>query len=192
MLNSRDSWVRSLSSLLFIVCAPLRRRTSGGGQAHIEGEKRSESHRLMQLRQENCINRQPSICSARTWRPTAASGRPGAGPRGCPVHPFPRGTAASPGEASPPGSYCWSTVRGRPTGVWQARCRAAGLNVLITNTVRDREYQEYLYQQGRTRPGNIVTNGRTPTFHSDKAGSPATGAPARPWTPRFLRCCPAL
>ena len=54
--------------------------------------------------------------------------------------------------------------------VWQARCRAAGLNVLITNTVRDREYQEYLYQQGRTRPGGIVTNGRVPTFHSDRAG----------------------
>lgn len=54
--------------------------------------------------------------------------------------------------------------------IWQERCRAAGLNVLITNTVRDREYQEYLYQQGRTRPGGIVTNGRVPTFHSDKAG----------------------
>lgn len=53
---------------------------------------------------------------------------------------------------------------------WQERCKAAGLNVLITNTVRDKEYQEYLYAQGRTRPGSIVTNGRTPTFHSDKAG----------------------
>lgn len=54
--------------------------------------------------------------------------------------------------------------------LWLERCRAAGLNVLITNTVRDKEYQEYLYAQGRTRPGSIVTNGRTPTFHSDKAG----------------------
>lgn len=54
--------------------------------------------------------------------------------------------------------------------IWQERCRAAGLNVLITNTVRDKEYQEYLYAQGRTRPGSIVTNGRTPTFHSNKAG----------------------
>ena len=53
---------------------------------------------------------------------------------------------------------------------WLERCRAAGLNVLVTNTVRDRAYQEYLYAQGRTRPGSIVTNGRTPTFHSDKAG----------------------
>ena len=50
------------------------------------------------------------------------------------------------------------------------RCRAAGLRVLVTNTVRDAEYQAYLYAQGRTRPGSIVTNSRTPTFHSDKAG----------------------
>ncbi len=50
------------------------------------------------------------------------------------------------------------------------RCKDAGLNVLITNTVRDKEYQEYLYAQGRTRPGSIVTNSKTPTFHSDTAG----------------------
>lgn len=53
---------------------------------------------------------------------------------------------------------------------WLERCKAAGLNVLITSTVRDREYQEYLYAQGRTRPGSIVTNGKTPTFHADTAG----------------------
>ena len=53
---------------------------------------------------------------------------------------------------------------------WVERCKSAGLNVLITNTVRDKEYQEYLYAQGRTRPGSIVTNGRTPTFHANTAG----------------------
>ena len=53
---------------------------------------------------------------------------------------------------------------------WLDLCKEAGLNVLITNTVRDKEYQEYLYAQGRTRPGSIVTNGRTPTFHADTAG----------------------
>lgn len=53
---------------------------------------------------------------------------------------------------------------------WLEMCKEAGLNVLITNTVRDKEYQEYLYAQGRTRPGSIVTNGKTPTFHSDKVG----------------------
>lgn len=53
---------------------------------------------------------------------------------------------------------------------WLDKCAAAGLNVLITNTVRDREYQEYLYAQGRTRAGSIVTNGKVPTFHADTAG----------------------
>lgn len=53
---------------------------------------------------------------------------------------------------------------------WLARCKAAGLNVLVTNTVRDAEYQAYLYAQGRTRAGSIVTNLKTPTFHADTAG----------------------
>lgn len=53
---------------------------------------------------------------------------------------------------------------------WLARCKAAGLNVLVTNTVRDAEYQAYLYEQGRTRSGSIVTNLKTPTFHADTAG----------------------
>lgn len=54
--------------------------------------------------------------------------------------------------------------------IWVERCKAQGLNVLVTQTVRDAEYQEYLYAQGRTRPGSIVTNGKRPTFHWDKAG----------------------
>lgn len=44
-------------------------------------------------------------------------------------------------------------------------CKAEGLPVLITQTVRDDEYQAYLYAQGRTRPGNIVTNSKRATFH---------------------------
>lgn len=50
------------------------------------------------------------------------------------------------------------------------RCRERGLAVLVTSTVRDDAYQEYLYQQGRSRPGAIVTNGRRPTFHWTEAG----------------------
>ena len=46
-----------------------------------------------------------------------------------------------------------------------ALCGARWLNALITQTVRDDEYQAYLYAQGRTRPGAIVTNSRTTTFH---------------------------
>ena len=40
-----------------------------------------------------------------------------------------------------------------------------GLKVLITSTLRDKEYQAYLYAQGRTRAGQIVTNLKTPTAH---------------------------
>lgn len=53
---------------------------------------------------------------------------------------------------------------------WQDLCKANGLNVLVTQTVRDKEYQESLYAQGRTKPGSIVTNGKVPTFHADTAG----------------------
>lgn len=37
------------------------------------------------------------------------------------------------------------------------RCTTAGLNVLITQTYRTAEYQNSLYQQGRTKEGIIVT-----------------------------------
>lgn len=49
-------------------------------------------------------------------------------------------------------------------------CGKAGFPVLVTSTVRDNAYQQYLYAQGRTRSGSIVTNSPTPTFHWDKAG----------------------
>ena len=49
--------------------------------------------------------------------------------------------------------------------IFLARCEAAGMDVLITNTLRDDEYQAKLYAQGRTTPGSIVTNSKTTTFH---------------------------
>lgn len=51
-----------------------------------------------------------------------------------------------------------------------ARAAAQGLDVLITQTVRDEEYQRSLYAQGRTRPGSIVTGTPVPSFHSVRAG----------------------
>lgn len=54
--------------------------------------------------------------------------------------------------------------------VFLDRCKAEGLPVLVTQTVRDAAYQASLYAQGRTKPGSIVTNQKTPSFHSDKAG----------------------
>ena len=44
-------------------------------------------------------------------------------------------------------------------------CAAEGLNVLVTQTLRDDEYQESLYAKGRTEPGRIVTNSRRTSFH---------------------------
>lgn len=38
-----------------------------------------------------------------------------------------------------------------------AECQKQGLNVLITETYRSQERQNYLYEQGRTRSGKIVT-----------------------------------
>jgi hypothetical protein len=51
-----------------------------------------------------------------------------------------------------------------------ALAKKAGRSVLVTETVRDDAYQAYLYAQGRTRPGAIITNSPVPTFHSVKAG----------------------
>ena len=46
---------------------------------------------------------------------------------------------------------------------WLKLCAEAGLNVLITGTVRDRAYQEYCYQNGTSK-------GRVPTFHAQGVG----------------------
>jgi len=45
-----------------------------------------------------------------------------------------------------------------------------GIDILITSTVRDDDYQAKLYAQGRTEPGPIVTNAKLPTFHWKEAG----------------------
>lgn len=39
-----------------------------------------------------------------------------------------------------------------------ARCRAAGLEVLIYCTLRSNDEQASLYAQGRTKPGPVLTN----------------------------------
>ena len=47
--------------------------------------------------------------------------------------------------------------------LWLARCEAAGLPVLITGTVRDKEYQEYCYRMGTSKA-------TTPSFHAQGVG----------------------
>lgn len=41
-----------------------------------------------------------------------------------------------------------------------AECKKQGIEVLITSTYRDHESQDALYAQGRTKPGNKVTNAK--------------------------------
>ena len=47
--------------------------------------------------------------------------------------------------------------------VWMALCKAAGLPVLVTGTVRDEEYQLYCYNIGTSKA-------KVPSFHSVDAG----------------------
>lgn len=42
----------------------------------------------------------------------------------------------------------------------KARCAVEGIHIIITATLRDVEYQNELYAQGRTKPGKIVTNAK--------------------------------
>lgn len=48
-------------------------------------------------------------------------------------------------------------------------CKRQGLNVLITETYRSQERQNYLYEQGRSRPGQIVTWTRNSNHKSRRA-----------------------
>ena len=41
---------------------------------------------------------------------------------------------------------------------WLAACTGRGVDVLVYCTLRTAEEQDALYQQGRTKPGRIVTN----------------------------------
>lgn len=39
-------------------------------------------------------------------------------------------------------------------------CKRLGVAIITTSTLRDQEYQTYLYKQGRSAPGKIVTNSK--------------------------------
>jgi peptidoglycan LD-endopeptidase CwlK len=43
---------------------------------------------------------------------------------------------------------------------WLADCAAAGIDLLVTCTLRTNEDQAVIYAQGRTTPGSIVTNAK--------------------------------
>lgn len=48
-----------------------------------------------------------------------------------------------------------------------AECTRQGIDLIVTSTYRDYESQDALYAQGRTTPGNIVTNAKAgDSFHN--------------------------
>ena len=50
-----------------------------------------------------------------------------------------------------------------------AKCNAQGIQVIVTSTYRSSEEQDRLYAQGRTIPGNVVTNARGGySYHNHK------------------------
>ena len=50
---------------------------------------------------------------------------------------------------------------------WIDACKEAGIDVLVYCTYRSPEEQNELYAQGRTKPGNVVTNARgNESFHN--------------------------
>ena len=48
-------------------------------------------------------------------------------------------------------------VAQRACKLFLCECKKAGVDIFITETYRSQERQNYLYEQGRNRPGNIVT-----------------------------------
>lgn len=58
-----------------------------------------------------------------------------------------------------------------------AECDKAGVKVFITETHRSQERQDWLYAQGRTRPGSIVTNTRNSNHKDGMAWDIAVSPP---------------
>lgn len=50
-----------------------------------------------------------------------------------------------------------STLAQTACKLFLATCKAKGINIFITETYRSQDRQDYLYAQGRTREGNVVT-----------------------------------
>ena len=50
-----------------------------------------------------------------------------------------------------------STLAQTACKLFLANCKDKGINIFITETYRSQDRQDYLYTQGRTREGNVVT-----------------------------------
>lgn len=59
-----------------------------------------------------------------------------------------------------------------------SECEKAGVKIFITETHRSQARQDYLYAQGRTRPGNVVTQTRNSNHKGGLAWDIAVSPPA--------------
>ena len=62
-----------------------------------------------------------------------------------------------------------STLAQTACKLFLATCKARGINIFITETYRSQDRQDYLYAQGRTREGNVVTWTRSSRHTSRRA-----------------------
>jgi len=53
--------------------------------------------------------------------------------------------------------YCHPAIRTK-AHEWLVNCSIQNIGVRVTQAIRDYEYQDLLYEQGRTKPGKIITN----------------------------------
>lgn len=70
-------------------------------------------------------------------------------------------------------SALWSNAQ-KAAEMFLALCQREGLGVFITETLRTKERQDYLYSLGRTRPGKIVTWTRNSRHMEGRAWDIAT------------------
>jgi len=61
--------------------------------------------------------------------------------------------------------------------LFMTECEKRGINIFITETYRQQERQNYLYEQGRTRPGDKVTWTKSSRHTSRMAWDIACGRP---------------
>jgi peptidoglycan L-alanyl-D-glutamate endopeptidase CwlK len=66
---------------------------------------------------------------------------------------------------------------------FEACCNERNICWIVTSTYRDKEYQDYLYEQGRTRPGKVVTWTRNSRHLTGRAWDIAIIKPGIPTKP---------
>ena len=69
------------------------------------------------------------------------------------------------------------TIAQQAASLFLETCKSRGINIFVTEYHRSQERQNYLYEQGRSRPGNIVTWTRSSNHTSGYAWDIACNPP---------------